>query len=442
MPHQEQAKHFQQQIAELTVPQAEQYVATDILSDLLEQYAAILNQVIAGYRETGAQEDADPLEIVEQACVYFQLPALDQVLDDLSARIAAMKKVHHLLDTAQESLVAFLPPDERDTTLPDETNEQIAESEAAEATSSTNGEKSVITRVEQVLFIIIHELGIDIQPEQIYKGKIDGILNRTYPYWAFVIAEKNKLVLVSNEHENGTYIFDLSKVRETYSPYTDIFTCTKKQLRDFCTAEHGNGVLVIDQSHWFSNVLWHLQSEWLDQQKRVSPPKSERRNFAYEGEWARFWTDDEGKHWGTVASIVELSRTYNLQEGESEAKNRTISTSFWEKVITSGGLQPLAVYDAADNSRDAYCWEELLKIEGVQKRLSSPELIKNESGYFVHVDTEGKQWVTVRTAAQLLGITASRMSNIVQRNACHFMECYFRGNARKCYCVEQLRQLL
>ena len=133
------------------------------------------------------------------------------------------------------------------------------------------------------------------------------------------------------------------------------------------------------------------------QVKRIlAAPRVERA-----GEWKGFWTDPEGKHWGTKWVMSE----------KGELPYEAI-----ERIMAAQGDMFVSkdTRDLSDRLASTFCYEDLMKIDQIKKFRSLPRVEKEGEWKGFRKEGDGKHYGTLRQIALRLNQDRASLEKIIK----------------------------
>lgn len=121
-----------------------------------------------------------------------------------------------------------------------------------------------VQRLKTILFILQKDFGLDLHDEDqisMYKGTNSEAMIRRESYTCVDVAALNKLILVCDEMDNATYIFDIDKVQAKGFSTTQLQDHTKKQLNDKIAMHQDIGQRIVYSKNFVKDIKNALTSK-------------------------------------------------------------------------------------------------------------------------------------------------------------------------------------
>lgn len=264
------------------------------LSDLTE----LIDQITHDYKQSHSGDLAEGAKLEDKAFEYFNLRSIPEVLSIISKGKENVEIIDKRIDEIQIENEIYVPP--------------ITQAPNAIENSGSFEVARIFDRV-RVLLYILKEEGIPIENKEaisITQGVVSDQMLRRTSYTKVSIPELNRSVLVCDEENNATYVFDNTRLISVLQEGQDIVNMTKEDLASLIRQNPGIGVRFIYGSTWRNRLQQFLTSDLEEITPRI---RHEVPNDGIpevsKGEldpWKGFWTDLEmGKHWGSTKRIME-----------------------------------------------------------------------------------------------------------------------------------------
>lgn len=252
----------------LTLGNTDTYV-----DDALGAVIKLVDDVVAKYdAQPGAEwqqlGEANGKEHEDAALEYFGLEDVEAILRHLEDKASQFAVIGQVIAQANEASDVFVPPDS--TPIP-------------QATGSGTGmeKKGKQPKLENLLFVLMNDFGIDPDdPEavSIVRGSVNPNMMREEPYYQVTVPELDKVILVCDEYENVTFVFNGEWVRgqvsanrpskdESARPLTDY---TKEELSKLIKDNPGQGARIMATKNFTANLVNALKGGF-SQQKLDKP---------------------------------------------------------------------------------------------------------------------------------------------------------------------------
>lgn len=187
-------------------------------SNALEGVIEVADIVRQAY---GIDASAWCLETENKAFSINRLGNINDILDHITQIDAAITDIDKVIARLEKKDVILVPPDELQSI-------HTGNGQGIELPGS-------VPRLKTVLFILQKDFGVDPTDSEhirIAQGTNSETMMRRQSYTSLDILSLKKLVLVCDEKENVTYVFDTQKLDEVGHTISDIETSTKTQLNN------------------------------------------------------------------------------------------------------------------------------------------------------------------------------------------------------------------
>ena len=252
----------------LTLGNTDTYV-----DDALGAVIKLIDDVVAEYNaQPGAEwqqlESGAEKEHEDAALAYFELEGVEDILNNLDDKAEEFAAIDRVIAQANKSSDVFVPPDS---------------APVPQATGSGVGmeKKGKQPKLENLLFVLMNDFGIDPDDSEavsIVRGSVNPNMMREEPYYQVTVPELDKVILVCDEYENVTFVFNGEWVRgqvsanrpskdESARPLTDY---TKEELSKLIKDNPGQGARIMATKNFTANLANALKGGF-SQQKLDKP---------------------------------------------------------------------------------------------------------------------------------------------------------------------------
>ena len=216
--------------------------ADDALNDLIE----LVENATTSFGRRHKDEFDSKRGLETAAFKHFGLGDVESTLD----HIASVSERIHFIDTVIESAVeidqVIIPPGGNDGFIP--------------AGDGSFEKASHIPRLKTVLFVLENDFGVDISdPKILEKGKVKPNMIRSEPYWSISVPELDRTILVCDEGENVTFIFDQSVMLESGISSDDLLNMPKPDLNDLVSQQPLLGSRLVYSNHFVSRLIGRIK---------------------------------------------------------------------------------------------------------------------------------------------------------------------------------------
>ena len=252
----------------LTLGNTDTYV-----DDALGAVIKLVDDVVAKYdAQPGAEwqqlGEANGKEHEDAALKHFGLENVEDILRHLDDKASQFAVIDQVIAQTNKSSNVFVPPD----SVP-----------VPQATGSGTGmeKKGKQPKLENLLFVLMNDFGIDPDDSEavsIVRGSVNTNMMREEPYYQVTVPELDKVILVCDEYENVTFVFNGEWVRgqvsanrpskdESARPLTDY---TKEELSKLIKDNPGQGARIMATKNFTANLVNALKGGF-SQQKLDKP---------------------------------------------------------------------------------------------------------------------------------------------------------------------------
>lgn len=252
----------------LTLGNTDTYV-----DDALGAVIKLVDDVVAKYdAQPGAEwqqlGEANGKEHEDAALKHFGLENVEDILRHLDDKASQFAVIDQVIAQTNKSSNVFVPPD----SVP-----------VPQATGSGTGmeKKGKQPKLENLLFVLMNDFGIDPDDSEavsIVRGSVNPNMMREEPYYQVTVPELDKVILVCDEYENVTFVFNDEWVREQVSanhpsenePERPLTDYTKEELSKLIKDNPGQGARIMATKNFTANLVNALKGGF-SQQKLDKP---------------------------------------------------------------------------------------------------------------------------------------------------------------------------
>ena len=268
-----QKEKFEKQLSEaidnpLTLENTDTYV-----DDALDAVINLVGDVVVEYdAQPGAEwqqlGEANGKEHEDAALKYFGLEDVEGILGHLEDKASQFAAIDRVIAQANKSSEVFVP---------------TYSAPVPQTTGSGTGmeKKGKQPKLENLLFVLMNDFGIDPDDSEavsIVRGSVNPNMMREEPYYQVTVPELDKVILVCDEYENVTFVFNGEWVRgqvnsnrsskdESARPLTDY---TKEELSKLIKDNPGQGARIMATKNFTANLVNALKGGF-SQQKLNKP---------------------------------------------------------------------------------------------------------------------------------------------------------------------------
>lgn len=218
-------------------------------SEALNNYIGVIERAKQAYVEAPTQQFLTDKETEDAALSYWGIHDVDATLDHLSEKADEIERLNQVIADAELSPHVFVPPGTTKTRI------EIGEIKPFD-------EKGQIPRLKTILFILENEFGLDVRDKSqvhITKGRVDEKMMRKTSYYTLNIPSLSRLVLVCDEEENATFVFD-SALLEKYGLHSEVVsTFDKPQIESLIDQTDRIGVRYIYTQDYTAQTISVLE---------------------------------------------------------------------------------------------------------------------------------------------------------------------------------------
>lgn len=234
----------------------------DLVDTVVDKYDA---QPGAEWQQLG---EANGKEHEDAALAYFELEGIEGILNNLDGKAEEFAAIDRVIAQTNKSSNVFVPPDS---------------APVPQATGSGTGmeKKGKQPKLENLLFVLMNDFGIDPDDSEavsIVRGSVNPNMMREEPYYQVTVPELDKVILVCDEYENVTFVFNDEWVREQVSanhpsenePERPLTDYTKEELSKLIKDNPGQGARIMATKNFTANLVNALKGGF-SQQKLDKP---------------------------------------------------------------------------------------------------------------------------------------------------------------------------
>ena len=252
----------------LTLENTDTYV-----DDALEKVIDLVGTVVDKYdAQPGAEwqqlGEVNGKEHEDAALEYFGLEGVENILKHLDDKAEEFAVIDRVIARVNESSDVFVPPDS--APIPQATGSGIGMEK-----------KGKQPKLENLLFVLMNDFGIDPDdPEavSIVRGSVNPNMMREEPYYQVTVPGIDKVILVCQEYENATFVFNGEWVREQVNsnrssesePERPLTDYTKEELSKLIKDNPGQGARIMATKNFTANLVNALKGGF-SQQKLDKP---------------------------------------------------------------------------------------------------------------------------------------------------------------------------
>ena len=296
-----QAENFKNRLDNIFNTQLTVENIQDFTNTAMNQLIGLIDEVKIIYQK----KTNSPLtgkELEDKAFEHYNLKGIIKLLDKIQEKSEQIAGIYQYIKEIGQINEVIVPPDKLDLT------------------KITNGDidwerKKIVPRLAMLLYILETDFNIPKEEVNIVEGIVSNEQMRTEPYYRVEIDELNRLVYVCIEEGNVTYIFDQEKLKEN-NIEVELMDILTKQERNNALEQYPNlGTKLKQSKYWRENISELLTADKLEYKttntieketnNTENIPKVSTSEF---DEWRGFWTDSEGKHWGTIFTLHKKTK--------------------------------------------------------------------------------------------------------------------------------------
>lgn len=349
-----QAENFKNRLDNIFNTQLTTENIHDFADDAMNKLIKLIDEVKSAYQKENS-EQLTGKELEDKAFEHYNLHGIINLLDKIQEKSKQIEGIYQYIKEIPQIDEVITPPDKLDLT------------------KTTNGDipwerKKIIPRLATLLYILETDFNIPKEEVNIIEGIVSNEQMRTEPYYRVEIDELNRLIYVCIEAENVTYIFDQEKLKENRIEVELMDILTKQERNDALEQYPNLGTKLKQSKYWRENISELLTADKLEY-KNTNTIEKETNNTenipkvstSEFDEWRGFWTDEEGKHWGTVFILYKKTK---------------IDRSIIYKTIQT--LQHKPIKSQGNRHSRAYCYQDFIHIPEIEKILQQKQFQKEE----------------------------------------------------------------
>lgn len=239
-----EAPQFADQLASILSAPLTPETLTDYGSAALQSVVELIEVAKDAYcSETGiALETGKAVE--DKLFQYFNMTEVDRILDQLSLQSDRIAQLDSLVQHATAIDAVTVPP----VTDPIELEAGIGNFEQVRTVDKT----------KTILFVLQQEFGVDIHNAEmfkLYRGEISSNSFRRSPYYVIDAHGISRTVLVCDEIDNKTFVFDSKRLAECGLTALSCGHLSKPELEELISRHQGVGQSVRYSGAYVSNMV-------------------------------------------------------------------------------------------------------------------------------------------------------------------------------------------
>jgi len=399
-----------------------------LMENTLTRLGETTDFILEEYKKIKNIQSESSKELEDEAFGFFDLQTMPDILDAIDEKIENIKKI-------QEYITTNLVPADFVHTPPD--IQEIPEGQGEQESR----EQKTEPRLKTLLYIIKTDFDLDPEETSLTKGTNSPNMTRKESYVTVVIPQLNRLVEINDEIGSRTFVYNLSELSKLGVSAENLQNMTKSEKKQWLIEHPLAGISVIETSNWRHDMSFYLSSEgdeYLVESESIAtqkenteteslPQVAKGENDPYRG----FWTDEEGKHWGSNHVIVKRLK---ISQYTVERKAINIKENFLK--------------DAQGRMiKKAYCLQEIeeatkeLRLKNKENE-SLPQVSTEKKDPYkgFWTDKEGKHWGSSKEIGRKLKIAPET----VERKAKNVKENFLRDRGgrliTKAYCLEEIEE--
>ncbi len=290
--------------------------------------------------------------IEDNAFDHFHLKKIDPYLEQAGRKIEELRGIDLFIQKNIVSIPEIITP-------PKEGEYEIVPGAGADWT------KKMWPRLKTLLYILkSNGVNLETLPRPMI-GTITPDMMRKTSYVTVEITDFHRVVQLCDEIGNATYVFDTESLREAGIDIERLNAITKEEKNALIEQYPEIGRRMVDNGYWVSRIEELLYAEKfsdLDKRTKLSPEQRTRLISISELDpWKGFWTDESGKHWGSLGA---MERNVSFK-----------SKMFLERVVKEANPQATEVYyPHVGRASKAFCFEDMMEFPLVKKYLAASEV--------------------------------------------------------------------
>jgi hypothetical protein len=259
--------------------------------EALKDLMSVANQAVSQFQAMHGRLRLSQTHLEDRAFSFFGIEQLSDVLALLGRKQSEIVAVDAYLQKHSISAPhVIVPPGE------------------GRIVSGSGGFKKIgmKKRVRTLLYILKDE-GVSLDDLSLQNGPVSKEMVRHTSYFAIDVPSFNRLLLVCDEENNASYIFDRKKLAAVAS-VEEILKMQKDKLDKLLGKHKHLGVRFIYSGTWAERVRELLKENLVHNgtDSIVSAAgEFARVSYAELDPWRRFYTAPDGKHYSTVFALAE-----------------------------------------------------------------------------------------------------------------------------------------
>lgn len=215
-----EARQYQAELLDITgrplTPDNIDSYAEDALNDLI----SLIQRSIDGFSAQNSRQFATPKDLEAAAFAHYSLGNVEPTLDHIADKAAEISEIDDIIAGATQANEIITPPDLRPSLVEG---------------GGTFHERLSKPRLKTLLFVLGNEFNVDLRDNEqitITRGRVDPTMMRHESYNLVELPRLNRTVLICDEEENATFVFDDQELRTHELSSKELAHLSKFELRD------------------------------------------------------------------------------------------------------------------------------------------------------------------------------------------------------------------
>lgn len=157
----------------------------------------------------------------------------------------------------------------------------------------------MLPRLNTLLFILIRECNVPSDQINIKESIDSEKIFRKKPYFSVFVPSLNRLIIVCDESENRTDMFDTSKSDYILMGREKIERLTKEEKDEYSKSHPGSHIKIFFSNNWSDRIFTHLTESLPEKEKDELKIKRRPKDIelALKTDEFGFYTDEYGEKW-------------------------------------------------------------------------------------------------------------------------------------------------
>ncbi len=249
---QEKTADFKTQLNQILQTPLSTETINDYASGAIHKLIALLGEVIAEYQHQPTQSFDSSAALEDAAFYYFGLSGINEILDHVTDIAAEIHSLDSTISQAKQVDEVIVPPGILEL-VPNNGNTPFEHAR-------------LIPKLKSLLFVLANDFDVDVNnPAQLsmIKGPVNENMVRRTSYYLVEIPPIQRKVLICDEENNITYVFDDKILAPAGVTSEQLIKLTKEELNSLLE-RHKAGQRVVYSKNFLANLVSALKNPQVD----------------------------------------------------------------------------------------------------------------------------------------------------------------------------------